>query len=273
MFSYIFSCITSYGQTKYYLADGSPVPVSGEKSELVFGEKAKKNPNWPQPDRPAIAPLALIASLGPALFSLGYKITTNQLEKKAKRYTKEYTFRNSYIGKPEDIPSFEIKQAYKEKGKKDPTEAFKISFMPEVAGSGKTFYYYIEDFSAKRSGAKYDKNFFNSWLIEVAVNYYDSKEKKSQISAAIQVPFIKIPLDGENNPKYKINGHEFRTDNFPIGPNTFTTEVSVKLIESNAKKVKAEDISTMVSTTKDEARQLVNIIFKNLNEEPQDEDK
>jgi hypothetical protein len=195
------------------------------------------------------------------VINLIYNLTTDALEKKAKKYSKSYSFRNSYTGSPKYFPAIKIEQFYQKKNVDSIRRSLEITLLPAISENKKSFYYYIDKVNVSKSGVKYNPKFFNNLLIEVVVTFHDSAEVKTFTSKAIQYPFIRIPHEN------KIENQDFRTDNIPFGKHSILTEVSVNIVESNAKGVDMENISEMMKGSNESVKDVVNVIFGNLYQE------
>ena len=186
----ILSTFIVNSQSNFYKKDGKKVSIVGEQTILEFNDNITLV-------RPSIKKEGfaetLIATLLPSIIDLGIKISTDIIENKIKKYTSEFSVRNTYINEEKYISSFKVERKIKLKDKVGGNEsAFSIEFQP-IKVDENAFILAINDISTIYSGAK-SKKYYNSndYTIEIKISYFDGKEKKEQTSAPIIIQLFEI---------------------------------------------------------------------------------
>ena len=249
--TFLFTLISSlsFSQTNFYEKDGKKITIIGEKTTLIFSKDSHIEKIVKQ-NGEKIAN-TLIAALLPSVIDLGFKISTDLIEKNLKKYTNEFSARNTYTNSHKYVSGFTLNREIKPQGKDNNIPAFVIELLPEDIG-GQTFVFYVNKLKVDYSGSKTKNNYnYNDYLVEVKVGYFDGNEKKEQVSAPISIPLIKVDSDN------KFDKNEFITDKFPINPKFEISEVSVKIVETNSAKVKAEKLKSLSDKYSEDAKNAV----------------
>ncbi len=250
--------ISSFGfcQSNFYKQDGSKFSVIGEQATLTFTDKNLSIPT--KVDKAGFAE-TLIASQLPGFIDLGFKITTDIIEKNLKKFTSEFSARNTYINDKQYVSGFKVqrkivlKEGEKKQGEQK-EDALVMEFVPRPVGSN-AFVFALESISVPYSGAKSKKGYNrNDYTVEIKVTYYDGKEKKEQTSAPIAVQLVEIAPGGSYELKDDTT-HLYMSDKFPLNSDFTISEVSVKIIETNTAKVKAEMIKSIYDKYSDDAKE------------------
>lgn len=266
--------ISSFGfcQSNFYKQDGIKISVIGEHATLTFTDN-----NIPIPKKVEEAGIVEtpIASLLPGFIDLGFKITTDIIEKNLKKFTSEFSTRNTYINDKQYICGFKVQRkiVHKEGGKKE--DALVMEFIPKQVGTN-TFVFALESISVPYSGAKSKKGYNrNDYTLEIKVTYYDGKEKKEQTSAPIVVQLVEIASGGSYELKDG-STYLYMSDKFPLNADFTISEVSVKIIETNTAKVKAERIKSNYDKYSDDAKEtaknIVNFYIEKSKDKEDEED-
>jgi hypothetical protein len=258
-------------QTNFYLKDGKKTSIAGEQTRLTFTNETTLE----RPEKVVIEGFAgtLIASLIPSIIDLGFKTSTDLLDKNLKKFTSEFSGRNTYMNKEKYISSFNIQRKIVVKGDiEEQKNAFSIEFVPLQVDEN-TIVFAIDKLSTLYSGAKSKNGYnYNDYIIEIKVSYYDGKEKKDQTSAPISLQLFKI---GGENTEYTLRDssskHLYLSDKFPLNPDFKISEVSVKIVETNTAKVTAEKIKSIYDKysddTKDIAKNIINFYVEKSKDE------
>lgn len=262
-----------FSQTKFYQKDGKKVNVIGEKTTLTFNSDQLGRPANPE----GFAAGAALASLVPSLIDLGFKISTNVIEKNLKKYTNSFTARNAYSEPKQYASGFTVERKIRIKKTTSNSQAFSVKFTP-LKVDDNTFVFAVNELSVAYSGAKTKKGYnLNDYAIEIKVTYYDGKEKKEQTSSPISIQLFELSSseellsgDGKNASQYK-----YISDKFPLNPTFVISEISVKIVETNAAKVRAEKIKDFSDNYADDAKDLikniVNLYIEDTNKTEEDE--
>ncbi|PPL04280.1 hypothetical protein [Parapedobacter indicus] len=262
------------GQIKFYGKDGTVVNAIGERTTLTFS----KNESLPVPQwEPAEEGFTVttIAALLPSVIDLGFKITSNVMEKRLKEYVNEFSARNTYTDNNSYISGFKIERTLvRETANNSGDAAFSLSLIPLPVDTN-TFVFAVDGISVNYSGARTKKGYnLNDYLIEIKVSYYDGSEKKEQASNPITLQMV-----GFGAIDYALSGPDgtrlYITDKFPLNPDLTISEVSVKVVETNTAKAKVEKIKAISDKYKEDAKEgtknIINLFIEQ--QESTDEDE
>lgn len=262
--------VFSYGQTSFYKADGSKIKVIGEQTTLMFNHH--RTLRLPPKTESASFSETLIASLLPSIIDLGFKISSDVIEKNLLKYTNEFSGRNTYINNNSYLSSFELSRKLLIKGETEKLESFRLSVIP-IELDTKTFYFAIDNIMTSFSGAKTKKDLsHNDYTIEIKLTYFDGKEKKEQSSSPITVSLVRI---GQTDYEVK-KGEDYLyiSDKFPITDDPIS-EISIKIIETNSGKVQAEKVKASYDKYSDDikegAKNVINFYIEKSKESDEDE--
>jgi hypothetical protein len=269
---------TSHNRKKAYDEEGEIYCYKKDAFELKFEDSIINIPPKPQ----ALSPM--LAALIPTVIDLGLKITTKLLESRIKKYTAEYSVKKSNLeALPKDpeiinIPNITFLRLLE---KPDPKEenalkeknALKIVFMAHKVGTYKHgndelhgIVYFISelklDYSAAKTCGK-DETF--DYTIELEPTFIMGKEKKTVKLFPITMHSVSF---GHYQPKK--DDMEYTSDIILLPDGAILTEASVKIIESNPKKVSSQEILDTINAYKDDAKTIINNIINNLPEEKDD---
>lgn len=245
--------ISTFGfcQSKFYQKDGKKFSVIGEQATLTFTDSVIPIPEKVH-EAGFVAPL--IAALLPGFIDLGFKITTDIIEKNLKKFTSEFSARNTYTNDTNYVSGFKVERKIMLKEAEKKENAFVMEFIPKQVGSN-AFVFGLEKISVPYSGAKTKKGYNrNGYTVEIKVTYYDGKEKKEQTSAPIAVQLVEINSVGSFELKDG-SKHLYLSDKFPLNADFVISEVSVKIVETNTAKVKAEMIKSIYDKYSDNAKE------------------
>lgn len=252
--------LLGFCQTRFYQTEGKKISVYGEQTRLTFTkEKAIPILLYTEQEQEMNIQESLVLSLIPSLIDLGFKITSDLIDKNLKKYTCEFSVRNTFMDTENYISSFYIKKSILLKNNSNMMEAFSISIVP-IKVDENTFVFAIDKILTTYSGAKSKSGYnLNDYIIEIKVSYFDKTEKKEQTSSPITLQLLKI---GDSAYTLKEgNTYLFVTDKFPVSADMKISEVSVKIVETNTAKVKAEKIkATYDNYSEDVKGEVKNII-------------
>lgn len=255
---FLSAAILSNAQTTFYKTDGCKLKVIGEQTTLQFtGQDTLLKPT--KVDEQKIAG-TLIASLLPSIIDLGFKISSDLIEKNLKKYTNEFSARNAFLNTKECyISGFNVKREVLTKGEMVKNDAFNMSVVP-VRVDDKTFVFAVKEMSTAISGAKTKKGFNNDYAIEIKMAYYNGTEKKEQSSNPMVISSLNF---NSNNSSKNQNANTYLcvSDKFPINADYDVSEISIKIIETNAAKVRAEKIKASYDKYSDDAKEGVKNIL------------
>jgi hypothetical protein len=197
---------------------------------------------------------AALISMLPTIVDMGFKLTTNILEKRAKKFSAEYTKNKSYLQAGKYIiPNIKFVRTIVLD--KDTIPALTISFVPSQVPELEGFVYYIDFIDLKNSSAKVKSNKSTvDYSIEIKPTFLIDKEKKIIELSPLAISSVKF----ENN-TYPPLKH--RTDIIPLPNGAILTEISLKIVESNPLKVRAEKILSVWNTYKDDTKTIINNIL------------
>lgn len=270
----ITSILTSsliFGQSNFYKKDGKKIPIIGEQVKLEFtSDIALERP----PENEEGFAETLVATLLPSAIDLGFKVSNSLIEKKLKKFTSEFSARNTYMNEDKYITGFTIIRNIKNEDKNEKELAFSAKFQP-IKVNDNTFVFAISEMVVNSSGAKTKKGYNNNdYTLEIKVSYYDGKEKKEQTSGPITIQLFEIQNQNYQL-TYSSSNYTYLSDKFPLNPNFNISEVSVKIVETNTAKVKAEKIKSLHDKYSEDAKGLakniVNFYIEKSKESEEDE--
>ena len=192
---------------------------------------------------------SLLAVL-PVVVDLAFNLTNSSLKKRVKKFTAEYSKQKSCLDARKGVvPDFIF---YRKLDDKD--QALEISFkaeqvsLPEAHG----MIYYIDYIELNFSAAKAIKsNLKFDYSIELKPTFFVSGEKKVQELPPIAISSVKF---GKNT--FEKSKHRTNMIIFPEG--AVFTDLSVKIIESNPEKVRAEKILSIWNDNQEKAKTIIN---------------
>ena len=126
------------------------------------------------------------------------------------------------------------------------------------------YFYYIESIDLSYSKAmttKKSKMF--DYTFEIKPTFLIGNKKQT-------IELHPISLSSIPFGKKELELNKYRTDIIPLPKNAFFTEVSIKIVETNPYKVKADKILEIFNTYKDDAKTIINN-FIQTNPPPTDE--
>ncbi len=241
------------GQTKFYDAEGKKKPVIGEETLLTFTEGTPIPTNTTGAAEGFLA-TGIVAEVLPSLIDLGFKISSNLIEGRVKKFTNEFSTRNTYIGNIDTVPAFEVKREVmlKEGNKKE--DALLMRFVPVMVDTG-WLAYRMDSLICTLSGAKVKKKYpYNDYVVELKVRYYDGKKEQEKTMSPITVSLVKIggEMQGESG--------KYLSDPIAVGANFRLLGVEAKIVETNVSKVRAEKIKALAENYGDDVKDQVKTI-------------
>jgi len=244
-------------QNKIYNNSGNE-SFAKEEIEIYFEKSTIK---FPQEKGTEMA--ASLIALLPTVVDVAFQLTTSSIEKNVKKFTAEYSKQKSYLDAGTDtVPNFKIKRTLElGDGTKD-VNAVEISFKAKkIKGFSNGIVYYIEYIDLNYASAKTKGNKNNlDYSIEIKPTFLVNGEKKVQELSPITVSSVEFNKNVFDTLKH-------RTDIIPLPEGGKFTELSLKIVETNPKKVRAEKILSFWNDNKESAKTIVNNFL------PKEEDK
>lgn len=249
-----------FSQTTVYNSSGKKTDYVREDIDLVFQERDIPIPK--SNNREGIA--AVVAAAVPTLIDLGFKITTNVLESRVKKFSGEYQVQKSYLqaggGK---IPSLTFIR--KVKTGNDST-ALKIVLEPKEIENASGFVYYVSSIELWYSKARWkSKHNGLDYSIEIIPTFLVDKEKKSQELAPINLTGIRFGKHVFSSDEAK-----YRTAFIPLPKGGLFLDAAIKIVEVNPAKIEAEKILEIYNKYKDDAVTIINKILPSEKEEKEE---
>ncbi len=234
-------------QNKIYNNSGDKSFVK-EDIEIFFENSSIK---FPQQEGEELAP-ALIALL-PTAVDVVFQLTTSSLEKRIKKYTAEYSKQKSYLEAGSfTVPNFKFSRKLDFNENEKGLTGIEISFKAERVKKLKAMVYYIEYIELKYASAKTKgSNNCLDYSIEIKPTFLINGEKKVQELSPVTISSVEFK---KNN--FEKNKH--RTEIIPLPEGGLLTEMSVKIVETNPQKVRAEKILSFWNENKESAKTIVN---------------
>lgn len=207
------------------------------------------------PQKPQQELAATLASLIPTAIDLGFKITQNVLEKRQKKFSGEYTAQTSYLNAGgKKVPNIELKREIDlGNGLED---ALIINLQAKKIKDLDGFIYYVKSIKLNYSKAKTtSKSKMFDYSIEIKPTFFVDGEKKSQDLSPITLNSIEFGDKIYNDEKY-------RTQIIPLPKGAYFSDLSIKIVETNPDKVKADKVLEIFNTYKDDAKTVINNFIK-----------
>lgn len=242
-------CFSLFSQTVVYSGSNDNFKYVREDIDIVFTESEISIPKKQ----------SIIATFLPTAVDAIFKATTKALEKRAKKFTAEYSKQKSYLNATAGkVPNFKFirkvqleKSSSLEDALEIEIEAFKVGDLG--------FVYQVKSIKLSYSAAKTARKSRQfDYTIELKLGYVivgegeSVGEKKSVELAPIAISSVMFgQTDNYENLKH-------RTDIVPFVTDAFVTDVSIKVVETNPEKVRAEKILSSWNDHKDDVKTIIN---------------
>ena len=230
-----------FAQQKVYTKDNGSEPFNKEDIDIEFRESDISIPKKE----------SFIAAFAPAAVDAGFKLISKYLENRVKKFTAEYTKQKSYLNAADaKVPNFTLVR--KVDIGNGLTDALRIDFAAAKVGT-LGFVYQVKSIKLNYSAALTSRNSRQfDYTIELKVTYVKEGEKKTLEFAPVVISSVPFEMNADF-PNLK-----HRTEIMPLEENTFITDVSIKVVESNPVKVRAEKILAIWNDHKDGVKTIVN---------------
>jgi hypothetical protein len=239
----------AFSQKGFYNASHQKKDFTSEEIDLTF-EASQVNLAGEE-----IAPV--LAAAIPLVLDFGFKTTTKILEKKVKEYSAEYSKYNSYLGASEYPPIITFSRTIIFGKKTDLVPALIIKLEPKAAGAGllgRYIYYEVTKLDLIYSAAKSTERFPTlDYTIELKLDYLVGGERKNLDLKPIVISSVKY----EVNP-FLSKKSTYRTEFIALPEKSMILGASIKIVETNPGKVRAEKILSAWNDNKEGARTIIN---------------
>lgn len=227
---------------------------SHQKKEFVYeNAKLKVVRSKVQLDEEQLAPF-LVAAI-PIGLDLGFKLTTKMLEKRAKSFAAEYTAYGSYEKISGALPSLSYTRKVILEKSTDTVTALAIDFQPvrvEGAIMNRFIYYSLSKFELNLSSARSTSHFNTfDYTIELILDCMAGTERK-------EIAMKPIVISSAKYQQPNIQNENYRSDFIRIPDNGIILGASIKVVETNPGKVRAEKILAAWNDNKEGARTIIN---------------
>lgn len=232
----------SFSQNIIYDKKGNSHKYDTEVLKIAF---TASQVNFPRQES------SIILSLLPTAVDAGFKLITSSLEKRLKKFTFEMSKKQTHLDAgTANLPNASFTRTLKINNEEK--LAFGLDIKVKQIDSMQAFYFYIENITLNYSGAKHVKSFNKlDYAIELKPTLLIDGEKK-----AIEIsPIIISTVDFGSN-SYTDKDHI--SDIVTLPSNGVLTELSIKVIESNPVKVRAEKILNLWNDKKDDVKTIIN---------------
>ncbi|UUF13119.1 MULTISPECIES: hypothetical protein [Flavobacterium] len=233
-------------QKKFYTSDHEKKDFTSEEINLDFKSGRVKL------KRPQSA--TFLAAAIPLVLDFGFKATTKMLEKNIKKFTAEYSKYNSCLQLYENPPVIRFSRNISFEDQAD-QPALIIELVPKQSSDtllSNYIYYEISELELNYSAAKSTKKFPTfDYTIELKLDYVDNKERKSLELKPIVVSSVAYK---QTPPNLK----NARTELIEMPDKTYILGASIKIVETNPGKVRAEKILSAWNDNKEGARTIIN---------------
>jgi hypothetical protein len=249
-------CFLLFAQRVVYTNSNDKKEFVKEDLDIVFS-----NSDFVFPQKQSF-----IASFLPTAVDAAFKATTKILENRVKKFTAEYSKQKSNLTAAEaKVPNFKFIRKIQLQEGGNLEDALAIEFEAhKVAELG--FIYQVKSIRLNYSAAKTSRSSRQfDYTIELKLNYVVDGEKKSVDLSPIAISSVSFGANSFENLKH-------RTDIIPFVQNSFVTEVSIKIVETNPAKVRAEKILSIWNDHKDDTKTIINNFLPKEKEESSDGD-
>jgi hypothetical protein len=251
-----------YSQKRFYDANHQKDDFTSEEIDLTF-EASKVN--LPSEE---IAPV--LAAAIPLVLDFGFKTTTKILEKKVKEFSAEYSKSNSYLGASEFPPIITFSRKITSEKTTDLAPALTIKLEPVKAGDGllgRYIYYNVTNLDLIYSAAKSTQRFPTlDYTIELKLDYVVGGERKNLDLKPIVISSVKYA-----NNTFVADKH--RSEFIALPEKSIILGASIKVVETNPGKVRAEKILSAWNDNKEGARTIINTFLPKEDKEEETEAK
>jgi len=238
-------------QIKVYNKQGTKMVCVAEDFDIFFEESSVKIPETPKEGiqegksldgaEIGVATAALLSAVIPPVIDAGFKFVDSLLAKNIRQYVAEYEHGKSYLyASSRKMPDFTVERLVWQTGDSDIGDialkiAFKAYAIPNLPGA---MVYYIDAFELNYTKAKIKKNDRPDYSINITPVFLD---KNGNITTALIEP-LKIRSVKFGNDTLISKDFKYRTDIFFLPQDAFLTKISVKIIETNPRKISAEQV-------------------------------
>jgi hypothetical protein len=242
-------CLNLVSQNRVYNSEGEKVPFKLEDIDILF--------QVPKEDAVKIERIESGGLIGmlPTVVNMAFQLTTNILEKRTKKFTAEYTKTQSYLDAGSgNIPNITFVHKIGFNGDQSPNNsALSIEIIAYQLDKLRGFVYYIKSIELNYSlakGKRFKHNTFD-YSIEIKPTFLINNEKKRIDISPIAVSSVEFKKNEYEDKKH-------RTDIIPMPKEAILTEISLKIVESNPIKVRAEKVLSAWNTYKDSTKTIIN---------------
>lgn len=189
---------------------------------------------------------------------MGLKALGSALERRVKKFSAEHSkHKSNLLAGNKEVPQFDFVRKVSFGNGSESEDAFAIRFGAKLVPGVEGFVIYIKSITRNYSSAKVTKsNSSLDYTIDIKITLLVNGEKKLQEISPIvisSVPFgeTKFSVDDNTDPKH-------RSDMIALPKGGLLSEVSIKVVESNPEKVRAERILAIWNEQKDNVKTVVN---------------
>lgn len=241
-----------FSQTNVYNGTGNKTSYTKEDINLIFSEREI---DIPQKNKAEVA--GAIAATIPTLVDLGFKITTNILESRVKKFSGEYQIQKSDLNAgARKIPSLTFIRTVRIEGAEKDSTALKVVLEPTKILNAPGFVYYVKSIELCYSKARWKtKHNGLDYTIEIIPTFLVDKEKKQQELAPISLTGIRFGKHSFDSDEAK-----YRTGFIPLPEDALFLDAAIKIVEVNPTKIKAEKTLEIYNKYKDDVITIINNI-------------
>lgn len=240
--------IITFAQPVAYDRSGARIKQAREENDLTFHDSELKLNEGGEENALGIIPLL------PGLVDLSFKIGSKILENDVKKYVAEYAKQQSNIDLlNEKIPAVRFRRTLHRKGVKAEETAFELTLKPGKIDSFEAFYFYVDVVELKYSKAKVTrKRNCLDYTIEIKPVFIEKGKK-------VVLETYPLVLTSVGFGKHEFGEtRKYRTGLIPIPKQAYFAEFSIKIVESNPVKVKAEKFVEAFNEFGEDAKTIIN---------------
>lgn len=246
---------TAQAQKTVYNEKGDKKKFYSERLQIKFSSSGVEPADTGQVRTFAAPLLALL----PTVVDMAFKFTNKAIENNVKKYSAEYTVSQSNIEPKYKLPNFTVLRTIKIKSDEEQNlvekKALKVKFkVLPVDGVG--FIYYIESLDVGYSNAKTRTNYNTlDYVFEIKPQLVvKGKDGTSETKVLETTPIVvsSVPMGG-----HKLDS-SYRTSILAVPKGSYISGMTVKIIETNPYKVRAEKVLNTWNDQKDNVKTIIN---------------
>lgn len=240
-------------QNVVYNKEGDDKEFVSEEIDILFSDSGINIPHSPTKEStPALAISAL-----PTIIDISFKLVTKWLEERAKEFTGEYSKSQSYLNIADrQFPNFEFTRQIQLENEENLNLGLDVKVKVKKLDAIEAVVLYIDSISLKHSMARVkDEKTRLDYIFEFKPSFYLPEEKKKEMLEIAPITISAVEFGENDFPELK-----HRSEIIFLPTNALFTGISIKIVETNPQKVRAEKILSVWNENKEDVKTIVNQI-------------